>query len=486
MINESYRPNRIEIKRCLLFNYRNNSIDIHGMMRGFSIYHDIMANGMECEILLVDAGGLIEMLPVVGDENLFISFKTPTFDSVREYIFRIYSITNREKNKERSDVYILRGCSQEIINNNIKSVDKSYSGLKVSDIVKSIYHEYLQPDEKDFLISKKKSLFIQDTEDNHHLIFTGEKPFDAINKASFETKIKTNGKNVKYNFNRKKESEEELIDTSESSNLVFYEDYNGWNFRTIDSLISQKPSNNFYLMDANLETPIHKDKVSKFQIINSMSFDKQFDTLKGLRQGLYYHSVETIDPITKRFKTDNYSYNKDSNKISHLEKERGLYSAKSLFKKDNISSLRYYIQSNIGEDYNKQPYLSKAITNDPQIRNPRTIHKYFKYDLLSRLQLNNIVISIGVPGNTDLDVGQVVNIFMPQLSDRDDYKDKTNLLFTGKIDENGNRTAKFFITSIKHDYNMESKSFITTFRCVKDTYGKKVIEETRDVIDEDE
>lgn len=481
---ESYKSNDIVIKNCSIFNYQNKSINIVGMIRGFSIYHDIMANGMECEILLVDAGGLIEMLPVVGDENVFISFKTPTFDKIREYVFRIYSVANREKNKERSDVYILKGCSQEIINNNIKSVDRSYSNLKVSDMVKSIYHEYLQADEKDFLMSKRKNLFIQETENNHHLVFVGEKPFHAINKASFETKIKTNGKNVKYNYNRKKESEESLIDTSESSNLVFYEDYNGWNFRTIDSLINQEPSNNFYLMDANLETPITKDKISKSQIINSISFDKQFDTLKGLRQGLYFNTVETIDPITKRFKKDSYSYNKDSNKISHLEKDRGLYSPSSLFKKDNVSSLKYYMQSNVGENYNKQPYLSAAVQNDPQIRNPREMHKWFKYELLSRLQLNNIVINIGIPGNTDLDIGQVVNIFIPQISDRDSYQNQTNLLFTGKTDSNGNRTAKFFITSIKHDYNMESKSFITTFRCVKDTYGKKVIEETRDTIDE--
>ena len=60
-----------------------------------------------------------------------------------------------------------------------------------------------------------------------------------------------------------------------------------------------------------------------------------------------------------------------------------------------------------------------------------------------------------------------------------------NLLFTGKTDENGNITAKFFITYLKHDYNKETNNFITTFTCIKDVYGRTPIEETRDIIYED-
>jgi hypothetical protein len=129
------------------------------------------------------------------------------------------------------------------------------------------------------------------------------------------------------------------------------------------------------------------------------------------------HSVETIDPITKRFTTDDFLYDTDYNKIAHLEKDVKLYSNKSLFKNKTNSPKMYYMQSNIGENYNKQPYLSNANSTDPQIRNPRTLHKFLNINYLSRLQLNNIVLSISVPGNTDIEIGQIINIHIPQNSE---------------------------------------------------------------------
>ena len=70
-----------------------------------------------------------------------------------------------------------------------------------------------------------------------------------------------------------------------------------------------------------------------------------------------------------------------------------------------------------GENYNKQPYLSNATNTDPQIRNPRRLQNWFKYNILSKAQLSNIVLSITVPGNTGIEVGDVVNLHIPQSSE---------------------------------------------------------------------
>ena len=486
MPGNSFKVNDLELYDCAIVNYRGKDIDIRNLMMGFSVYHSLFGNGIECELLIVDAVGLIEMHPIVGDENLILSFRTPTSKEVRSYILRIYNISNREKNNQRSDVYIIKACSQEIINNNRFSVDKSYTNLPVSTIVKDIYNTKLKPLEDEFIIVKKKKLFIQESKNNYHFVFTKNRPFKAINKICNETDVIDIGTITQYDFSGKIIDKTELIDNSLSSNFVFYEDYDGWYLRTIDGLIAQKPTEDFYLADSSVAQPITQQKISNYKKINSLTYDKQFDTLEGLRQGLYSHSVETIDPITKRFTTDDFLYDTDYNKIAHLEKDVKLYSNKSLFKNKTNSPKMYYIQSNIGENYNKQPYLLNANRTDPQILNPRTLHKSFKYKLLSRLQLNNIVLRVGVPGNTDLRIGQIINIHLPQNTLVEDYMSSLNLLFTGKTDENGNITAKFFITYLKHDYNKETNNFITTFTCIKDVYGRTPIEETRDIIDEDE
>jgi hypothetical protein len=48
---------------------------------------------------------------------------------------------------------------------------------------------------------------------------------------------------------------------------------------------------------------------------------------------------------------------------------------------------------------------------------------------MSRTQLNNIVLSIGVPGNTDIEIGQVVNIHIPQILVSKNIKENINLLY---------------------------------------------------------
>tara|TARA_R110000796_G_scaffold107693_2_gene218482 strand:+ start:928 stop:2361 length:1434 start_codon:yes stop_codon:yes gene_type:complete len=468
MAISDYKAGDIELKDITLFNYRGAPIDIKIIMEEFTIFHDLYANGIQCEILVVDSNGLLEFMPIVGDETLMIKFRTPTDDRLRTYIFRVYKVDNKVKGNDRTDNYVIKGISQESINDRLITVQKSYTDLPADAIVKSIYNEYLKPNEKDYIIVKKKKLNIQTTHDNHHMVFTDQSPFKAINTMCMEGQVKSQGKLTEYDFKNKKIKEEEYIDNSEASNFVFYESYDGWNFKTLDSLLVQDPVEDYYFTNAKVEQT-NKDKtIKKYQIINSLEYNKQFDTLESMSGGLFFNTVETIDPITKRFTVDNFTYNTDKGKISHLEKNRDLFSKESLFAKGGQSSRKYYMQSNIGENYNKQIYLSNAITTDPQIRNPREMHKWFKFDLASRVQLNNIVFTVGVPGNTDIEIGQVVNIHIPQNSGIEEYKKKQNLIY-------GN---KFFVTAVRHTFNKQDNSFFTIFEAVKDVYAKKVIEET--------
>ena len=135
-----YTPGDIELKNITLYNYRNNFNEIQNITQEFTIFHDLMDNGIYCELYILDGNGIVEMLPIIGDELLVINFRTPTFDKVRSYIFRVYKIDNKTKSNERTDGYVLHGVSQEILNNNRKSVNKSYTNLPASSIVKNIYN----------------------------------------------------------------------------------------------------------------------------------------------------------------------------------------------------------------------------------------------------------------------------------------------------------------------------------------------------------
>jgi hypothetical protein len=36
----------------------------------FTIFHDLMDNGIYCELYILDGNGIVEMLPIIGDETL--------------------------------------------------------------------------------------------------------------------------------------------------------------------------------------------------------------------------------------------------------------------------------------------------------------------------------------------------------------------------------------------------------------------------------
>jgi hypothetical protein len=447
-----YKPGDVELKSCLLYNYNKKVIDIRHLTVEFNIYHDIFDHGITCELVLADSNGIVEFMPIVGEETLVISFKTPTFDNLLTYVFRVYSITDKNKSEQRSDVFVIHGVSQEGLSNQRKGVKKSYVDLPASTIVKSIYNEFLKPTEEEYgIIKKNKVLEIEETKDNVSLVVPDKKPFDVINYLAGEAESKNDQESL-------------------ASNFIFFEDADGWHFKTIDSMLTQDAVENFFLVDAQVEQDKDMgDKINPHQKISNLDFESQLDTLENLEMGLYFNTIETIDPITKRFTKDSYLYERDSSKIGHVEKSfnnRKYLTENSIFKNDAGSSKSIMIISNIGENYSKQNFLNAAVTNDPQIRNPRKIHKFLKYDIASRLQLENISFSVTVPGNSDIRIGDIVNLHIPQSTSKKDFEKKVNILYD----------KRFFIIALRHTYNKKDNSFFTVFECVKDSFAKELVE----------
>ena len=493
-----YRANDIEIRECLLLNYRGNFIDIRDIMLEFSMFHDLMdTNGIHCEIVFADANGIVEMMPIVGDETIVITFRTPSFQDFRKYFFRVYKVGERKKIEQRADAYVIYGAAQETINNHRNSVNKSFSGLNGSGIITNIYENQLIARAADHRSVKIKTLTVEETNNNINLVFPGEKPYTAINQVSRESQSKSrpNLTTINYDIEGNRTSVEEPIEIDVptlSSNFVFYEDYNGWNFRTIDGLMNREypdPDNedstrdyieDFYLVDASGEDkPKDGPKINDSQKISKVEFVKQFDSLQNLADGFYYHKVETIDPILKTFTTENFNYKNDYKDINHLEKKpshlgtngkQHMFSANSIFGSDTGTSKSHYVISDTGGSYD-----TLSITTDNQLKNPRKIQDFIKYDWVSRLQLNNIVLSVTIPGNTNIDVGQTIQLHLPQTTQMPDYMTKLNLLY-GK---------KFFVTALRHTLNKEENTFFTVIECIKDTYARAVIEETTETIEDE-
>lgn len=449
----SYKSTDLELRSCVLHNYAGETMDVRNIILEFNIYHSVFANATKIDMALLDGNGLVEIFPIIGEETLVMEFKTPTFENTLRYCFHIYNVSDKDKFEPRSDKYILHGSSQEVMGNLRRSVNRSYVDMPVSSIVKSIYNNFLKPtDENEYtVIRKNKKLSIQETKDNFTVVFTGEKPITAIKYLCQEAQAK----NDEAGF---------------GSNFYFFEKSDGYYFETIDSMLLKEPVDDFFLAQASVEVdPIAGKKIDEDKKITNLDFVEQVNVLKNLGRGIYAHKVETIDPITKRFTTDTFSYKNESQKITHLEHKKKklddtfLYSEESLLSDGVDSSVTYYTISNIGDNYSKQDFLSSATATDPQIRNPRKLHSFLKYNVASKAQLSNIVLSVTIPGNSKIEVGDVVNLHIPQSSELPEIAKQLNLLYD----------KKFLVVSVRHTFKKTDNKYYTIFECRKDTYGKK-------------
>lgn len=447
----TYNPGDIELKEVLLYNPNKKFAEIRHLTVEFNIFNNLFTNGNKCELVMTDSNGLIEMLPIVGDETLVVRFKTPTAKEHLTYVFRIYGVTERAKSTQRGEVYVLHGVSIDVINNHRNSVNKTYKDLRADQIVKAVYNTYLRPTEAEYgIIKAKHPLHLTETKYNHSFTFTGEKPFDAINYICKEAQAKG----------------DEL-----AGNFVFFEKEDGWHLETIESMLEKDAVDDFYLAEAAAPNE-KKDKgkqVYPYQKISNLEFVNHPDSIRNLESGLYGHTVETIDPIRKIFQEETFRWKDDFNKLKHIEKKttkEHLIPPKSVFGTDFNSSKSHHIVSHIGTS---EFYTAEVKDNDQQIRNPRRLHKSLKYDTASRAQLGNIILNVGIPGNTDIEIGDIINLHIPQTSGVEEYKKKLNLLYD----------KRFLVTAVRHTYNKVQNNFFTVLECVKDTYAKKAVEEGR-------
>jgi hypothetical protein len=150
-----------------------------------------------------------------------------------------------------------------------------------------------------------------------------------------------------------------------------------------------------------------------------------------------------------------------------MEKDKfGLISNNSSFKNEFDTGRSVYVLSNIGNNYSNLEYIKPGsqgeVPGDYQLKNSRTVHKNFKYKT-SYKNTFNIKLIINIPGNTNLEIGDTVEITIPEPSEAKDELAKTDKGL-GK---------KYLITSVRHIMTSSDsgKDFFTSLRLERNNYG---------------
>ena len=454
----NYRAEKIEVDSVVIINYKRDIIsDIRRQLVDFNIYEDMFSPTMSFDATITDSNGLIERFPFVGEELIAVSFRIPTVSFQMKKIFAVYKVSNRNEQGERNEVFTIHGVSLEEIVNVNSSVNNSFVGLPFSRMVESVYEEYFIKSKKKTagqkFLTYEKDFFVEKTYGNHSIVSPLSTPFDFIDYCA------------------KQSQSSEYVE----SDFIFYEDNNGFNFRTISGLLKQNPVEDYYLADPAADTK-NKGKTKQYQIVRDLSYDdREFDTMESITQGLYDNEVSVIDPVLKRFQSTslNYHYTKNFTNVnenkSSLTNRNKFTSNFSVYKDfDGSSHARYLVSNLSGGQYNQTSYLKNKTKRDSVSEYPFVRHKFLNHLISKMSQINTkFVMRMVIPGDPTRSVGQIIRLFVPQRSANRDFMQQYNFLY-------GEKQPRFLVTAVHHNYSYQDDSYMTTLEIVKDCIGQDV------------
>ena len=449
----SYKtPGGITISGVQLFSKSHNKVmPLDGYLTNFTIIESIENTSLYFDVTIIDTNGLVERFPIVGEEGIYIKFKTPGNEyNVVEGIFHVYKVSPRIVDTETEtvgEVYILHCCSRELLNDISSEVQTSYHNQTYSSIVEKVFYDYLmKPDDV------SKSIVVEPTINSGTFTPCDSSPVSVIKALAAQSVSKAHPK---------------------VSNYIFHEDLRKmYRFRTIESMMVEEPVEDFYYRRQNIEVK-EEDKFNPLQTIYEYSIDKTFNIIDEYRDGMMYNETITIDILTKQAVLKQFNYFDDKD-IEVLGKNK-MISDISPYKQNADSPS---LSVGFGEiwasgQYNAQPYFSNV--DDNRVNNPDIAWQTWHKRKASFGLLNTLRIKVKVPGNTNVHAGDLVNLHIPQIEQLYDRSHRRNNRLYGS-------RPSFLVISSKHMYEASSElEYMTELTCVRNGYAKNLTTEFENV-----
>ena len=422
------------------------TVDIALGVIQFSYFENIFSPYITARAVVVNTGNTVEDdkgipqsiyngLPLRGGERVIIKIAANSknntgldFSDDEERYFYVSSITNVLISPE-SESFVLNLCSREALSNQTSRVGKKFpSSQKISDSVKDIIKNYLK--------SPNKIMEIDETQNQYGFIGNMKKPFTIITWLASKS-VSKEGKQ------------------DSSAGFLFFENQDGFNFKSIDNLMSQDPyPETFAFTPAVVDIA---DPRKDFKILE-YTLDRNQDLLGKLERGAYASERYYINPVSFKPNTNRiFKKNDYVSKITTLG-ERII----NLFKIDKsgkdigeLPSRIFTAMLDVGtieRDADDKGWDTPATRN----ADPARIHAQ---SMMRYNQLFTQTLELLIPSNTALFAGTVIRCEFPRV-------DKTK-----RKEPDPESSGLYMIKELCHYF--DGKGSYTKLKVVRDTYGRK-------------
>jgi len=418
-----------------------------------SIYQSLFEPVIKAELVINDTIGLFVNYPFTGEELITINYQhisnqgsDYSVDRItpKQLQFIIKGVRNIVmSDKARSLMYIVDLVSVEFLQNVKKYVSHAFND-RLEDAAEKVYEEYIANDtqikfkqSKNF--NKEKSVKVR------RIIVPNLRPLQAIQWLAKHA--------VSADYDNK-------------FLYLFYENFDGFNFTTIQQLIKDALDNKDLLIQNKYQYVSDKEIVqndpadtsdpnSDLRLITNVVTNKRFSSIEKIAGGYYQSELFEINMLQK-------SYNSANTELDPTNTGQYMLGKNPLNTTDYINYVKNQID---GVEYSNR--IRYIINNyeDTDTENRGQPDYRLKFGPATRYlyALNQIDLSITVPANMDLNVGDVIYCIIPEMHGfntvlRDIYI-----------------SGFFIISEIKHVLGAGNRA-ATTMRIYKDGYSSAILE----------
>jgi hypothetical protein len=417
----SFKPNYFTIQTL----DGKTTVDVTNSCLFFDYFEDILSPCVTAIAQLINSSSLFNILPIRGGEKVTISVDTAFGEFVLDDLY-VYKVSNLDA-QHSNEMFTLNLVSREGLTNETSRCQTIYRGNLQTTVTKIL---------KDDLKTKKyKSENIEGTSNDYSFIGNNRKPFHVLTWLGPKA-VPANGQNSGT-------SGEEARGTA---GFLFYENKDGFNFRSIDSLVSStkiqtnsadKENIPYYLFTQVIEENQTK---TNFNILN-YNYEKNIDLMKSLRVGMYVNKTYFYDLYSNTL--DLYTY-----KVKDQVKSK-LGGAESIAVSDEFGDSISRIMVRTSD---RGALKTDGSVSDKLRSGADMAMSYSRYNLLFTQALNMVV-----PCNVNLKVGGIIHAEFPRI-DR-----STNM--TSDEEQSG----YYLIKELRHHF--EGGQMVTSLRLVRDSYG---------------
>tara|TARA_B100000401_G_C52783604_1_gene709567 strand:- start:57 stop:1421 length:1365 start_codon:yes stop_codon:yes gene_type:complete len=419
-------------------------LEIGELVFGFTYYEDITKPFISANLNINDSGSNLigsGSGPITGGELVEIDVEGPD-NKDYSYKFKVYRVGDRI-NSGKIQNYNLGLISAEALDDPQTRIKKTLSG-RPDEIVRQVLNE-------EGLNTAKQ--YIADPCDNYKTII-------PKNLTPFAICAKLQDQSIPTGAGGKGDGEgAETVDGKYSegtAGFFFFENFNGYNFRSIDSLMDLKGKMglNNAGQDSTVKTFQDSAGLELDTTLLDVHFTSEINLMQGLRTGAYALRCQYYNFSTGDYDESTYSAAKSWSKLAHLGSQDGLTPGQQ-----SLAKRPTRIVSAILDD---ESYYSgqDAAANDLAFkdRTPETLPQAISRNYL----LNTQGLRVVVPGNLQLVVGNVVRVNLQNMSTQSDREIES-------VDQE--HSGFYLVTALSRSYSTIDKRVTTMLSLKRDSYG---------------